>query len=758
MGDNYQWETFYTDLAQKLLEYRDRRSELFDVIRGLAKDQPLMNYFHFEREDWWGSQDHQIDPFSVMAAMNRGTTDENRTAIAKLYAKAFDITSTVPTEFVGIPVLDNRKSFFAGVNEMWELFIIAMNVPQDGQLPSNFEDSFNSVISLSGNGIGMVSMALFWVRPHVFMPLETTSRGYIAKHYDIDTTGIRKASQYVQFLSDFRDKIVTQTPELGFPELSQKAWVEFNQHDASPSQGNVATTTPKKNLEDAADVPNNNTDKTPTETEMGKNIILYGTPGTGKTYSTMQYAVAIIEHKDISVIQQEQYSDVFARYRRYKEAGLIAFTTFHQSMGYEEFIEGIRPVLDDDETGESHSEISYEIHDGIFKEFCNKAGAPISKSGNDDLGLNKNPRVWKVSLENTGDNGTRTECLANGHIRIAWDEYGESVSDEIDFPRGGKVVLNTFYNRMQIGDIIFSCFSSRTIDAIGVITGDPEWHDEYDKFKRLRTVRWLATGLHEDIVGINNDKAMTLSTVYALSVTVTDAISLLKRVKPGSVRQDIGNQDRVFIIDEINRGNISKIFGELITLIETNKRIGAREESRAVLPYSGDNFGVPNNVYIIGTMNTADRSIALIDTALRRRFDFIEMVPQSSVLHHTTIGIIDLSKLLDTLNARITALLDREHTIGQAYFLPLVDRPSMKQLGNIMEFKIMPLLQEYFYDDYHKIQLILGDNQKNNDEDRFVQFVEAVTSLFGSDENETADYYTINRQAFTRAEAYAYLS
>lgn len=311
---------------------------------------------------------------------------------------------------------------------------------------------------------------------------------------------------------------------------------------------------------------------------------------------------------------------------------------------------------------------------------------------------------------------------------------------------------------MQIGDIIFSCFSSRTIDAIGVITGDPEWHDEYDKFKRLRTVRWLATGLHEDIVGINNDKAMTLSTVYALSVTVTDAISLLKRVKPGSVRQDIGNQDRVFIIDEINRGNISKIFGELITLIETNKRIGAREESRAVLPYSGDNFGVPNNVYIIGTMNTADRSIALIDTALRRRFDFIEMVPQSSVLHHTTIGIIDLSKLLDTLNARITALLDREHTIGQAYFLPLVDRPSMKQLGNIMEFKIMPLLQEYFYDDYHKIQLILGDNQKNNDEDRFVQFVEAVTSLFGSDENETADYYTINRQAFTRAEAYAYLS
>jgi len=297
---------------------------------------------------------------------------------------------------------------------------------------------------------------------------------------------------------------------------------------------------------------------------------------------------------------------VFSRYLKYKDDGLIAFTTFHQSFSYEEFIEGIRPVVFSEENTESTPEIEYEVHDGVFKSLCDKAGTPIGSGKNVDLGIGKSPTVWKVSLEGTGDNPTRTECLANGHIRIGWDNYGESITDATDYSKDdGSTVLNAFYNRMQIGDIIMSCYSSKTIDAIGVVTGEPEWHDEYQHYKRLRKVKWLVKDINEDIVDLNAGKTMTLSTVYKLSVTVSDALQILRRLKPTLFNQNVKIPNRVFIIDEINRGNISKIFGELITLIEPSKRINAKEQLRAILPYSGQSFGVPDNVYIIGTMNSA---------------------------------------------------------------------------------------------------------------------------------------------------------
>jgi 5-methylcytosine-specific restriction protein B len=371
------------------------------------------------------------------------------------------------------------------------------------------------------------------------------------------------------------------------------------------------------------------------------------------------------------------------------------------------------------------------------------------------LGIGKNPTVWKVSLERTGENSTREECMKKGHIRIGFDEYGENISDATEFgERGGSNVLNAFYNRMQIGDIVLSCYSSKTIDAIGVITGEPEWHDEYPQYKRVRNVRWLVKGINEDIVDLNGGRAMTLSTVYKLSISVSDVLQMLRNLNPNLFTEEVKVPNRVFIIDEINRGNISKIFGELITLIESSKRLGASEQLHARLPYSGQNFGVPDNVYIIGTMNTADRSIALIDSALRRRFSFVEMQPDSTILEGVQVENVDIAKMLDTINKRITVLLDREHTIGHSYLLPLRKSATIETLAEIFENSIVPLLQEYFYDDYEKIQLVLGDNRKPDDSTRFIVKKSDTIDLFGSAEIDFPEYYEVNREAFKMIEAY----
>ena len=364
-------------------------------------------------------------------------------------------------------------------------------------------------------------------------------------------------------------------------------------------------------------------------------------------------------------------------------------------------------------------------------------------SGMNDFGLNKNPNVWKVSLEGTGDNPTRTECLENGHIRIGWDEYGEIVTDETDYSKwGGRVVLNSFMNKMQVGDIILSCYSASTIDAIGVVTGDNEWHDEYPSYKRLRKVNWLVKDINYNIVDMNGGSSMTLSTVYKMKVSVADVFKILEEV---GVTGDDGSSSLddkfVFIIDEINRGNISKIFGELITLIEDSKRIGAKEELRLELPYSKKEFGVPNNVYIIGTMNTADRSIALMDTALRRRFSFVEMMPDSKVIDGVVVSAdgetIDVAKMLDIINQRIEYLYDREHQIGHAFFIPLKDDPTIERLGEIFEKSVIPLLKEYFYDDYSKIQLVLGDNKKSSPDYKFIRDISIdMRDVFNGDDIE----------------------
>lgn len=487
-----------------------------------------------------------------------------------------------------------------------------------------------------------------------------------------------------------------------------------------------------------------------------KNIILYGPPGTGKTYNTVIYAVAIVEERKVEDLIKEDYTSIIKRYKAYKTQGKIAFTTFHQTYGYEEFIEGIKPVLIG-EKDEPVENLEYKIEPGVFKKFCDNA-KKIEVITN-QFGKNSKPTIWKISLKGSGKNEIKDDCFKNNRIRIGWPNRDKELTEQSIFDSNKeKRILLYFQDNMKVGDIVLSLYDQEHIDGIGIITGNAEWLDEGGHYPRSRKVQWLATGIKENIININQGTKLTSSTVYRLDKIDQAAINKMisKHYKNKDILIEENKSNHVFIIDEINRGNISKIFGELITLIESTKRLGEEEAMKAHLPYSGD-FGVPNNVYIIGTMNTADRSIALMDTALRRRFKFLEMMPNPELLSNIKVANrIDIMKVLKTINSRIEFLYDREHTIGHAYFTALSKEQTIEKLANIFLNSIIPLLQEYFYEDYSKIQLILGDNEKE-DHLKFIKDEDLkIKELFkgNPDIDLPEKKYSIQTKAFYNEESY----
>lgn len=406
------------------------------------------------------------------------------------------------------------------------------------------------------------------------------------------------------------------------------------------------------------------------------NQILYGPPGTGKTYNTINKALEIIDG-----IVPDSRTKIKERFEELKKAGQIEFITFHQSYGYEEFVEGIKAKTTD-------KGIEYKIEPGIFKKLSKQAKENYENS---QKSLEK--LIQEKSLQQ------KIEQFLNDSLEE---------SREFSKTKGGK---------FKIKDIINT--------SIFIFTEDSNYNENIleldidELFKildsdiELKTSRQLA----KDIFEINNQRQKD---TYYFSMYKEFQKQEFDVAEDEKIEEPL--QNYILIIDEINRGNISKIFGELITLIEPSKRIGADEEIKVKLPYSNDDFGVPSNLYIIGTMNTADRSIALMDTALRRRFDFEEMMPKPDLLENIRVDDIDIKQLLETINKRIEYLYDRDHTIGHAYFMSLKDNPSLSELENIFGNKIIPLLQEYFYDDWEKILMVLGDG--------FVQKSEIKSDIF----------------------------
>ena len=507
----------------------------------------------------------------------------------------------------------------------------------------------------------------------------------------------------------------------------------------------------EKETEGLKEMDSSNTDTAKSSvdqiTGFDKNLLLYGPPGTGKTYNSAIYAVAICDNKSLKNLTD--YDAVMERYNELKRDHRIVFTTFHQSYGYEEFIEGIKPVVSG-EQADSGGDVAYKIDPGIFKKFCESARKSTVKTDKFDIPDNAN--IWKVTVRSE----VKEDCFENNRVRIGWGMD----SNQAD----------AFVNDMKTGDIIITTDGSRrNIHGIGIITKDEAYSLEGKDDVTTRDVIWLANDIKADIRSINNEKILHRMTVARVpSMHVSDIVSLAKSHNSEISNIEIEENEKpyVFVIDEINRGNISKIFGELITLIEDTKREGMPEAANAVLPYSGEPFSVPQNVYILGTMNTADRSIALMDTALRRRFNFVEMMPDTDVLRTMVPDEIDglnVADMLDVINERIGFLYDREHTIGHAFFTGLKDDPSVERLQCIFQKSVIPLLQEYFYEDYQKIQMVLGDNGKENPELKFIKDEKVVAkNIFKGNVEDIVDLpekkYSINKQALSNIKSYIEIS
>lgn len=443
--------------------------------------------------------------------------------------------------------------------------------------------------------------------------------------------------------------------------------------------------------------------------ERRKNVVLYGAPGTGKTYDVPELAVRLCDPAFMATDPSRE--EIVSRYNQLKREKRIAFTTFHQSLDYEDWIEGLRPFVNE------NNQVTYEIESGIFKKLCEEAERPVVKDK--QVGIADNAVVWKVSLAGTGDNPVRSDCMKNSYIRIGWDGYGPVISDETDwsvYNGEGKQILDAYINKMKIGDIVMSCYSSQTIDAIGVVVGDYEFEDKFPNYKRVRRVNWLVKNINENIVEMNDGKTMTLGTVYRLnSITLDNVKSILEKYNTSSKMEE-NDKVYVMVIDELNRGNVSKVFGELITLLEADKRKGRINAESVVLPYSKKGFHIPNNVYLIATMNTADRSLGSLDYAIRRRFAFIAEKPFGLEVEGFNEDLFEkVSSLFvknfdeykesgwdQTMKLESADTLSEEYKpedvwIGHSYFL-MQDEEGEDNTSNRLLYEIIPLLEEYVRD------------------------------------------------------------
>lgn len=665
--NRFSWIPYYHELAEKLLEYKDNRIPL---IKFVYSNEGLLNYVEYlHNED--NTHFHDIDPFSFFAIFNRQISDDNRKEIIIRIKKYFGIKAEIPEDFAGIPVVNNQRSFYIhwgdfvseSCNNIWNLFVSFMK-------SSSFNEEFNELINRKGMGIAMATIPLFWIKPYDFLALDSRNKSYL-QNYGITNLNVTNFNEYQNLLQQIKAKINNrQIKEDSFPEISYNAWKTKDRNSEDQDIIKFANQIIDSNMI---------SQKIQEYTKIlhsKKNLILQGAPGTGKTYNTAALALAICEQNDVNL---NDHAAVMERYEQLRKEGQIAFTTFHQSMDYEDFVEGIKPRILDDNS------MIYETEDGIFKLIANKASnirpieKPTKKStpiiSNSDFDTIYNSilsdiKQGKINSYQTMHTEQRLSIKDN-RILFRADSKHPRTENERNFElMYNYFVKNNIYNlsnwkRENYWDLISKLTNGRTTTL------------DYAEYG------WL---LQEMLNRTNQKNHLEENTVDDdLDVSIDNSIILKKNY--------------VLIIDEINRGNVSKIFGELITLLEADKRSDANHPITVTLPYSKEPFYVPSNLYIIGTMNTTDRSVGFIDYAVRRRFAFATLKADRQILIDN--GCDESSKNVRLFDAVKTFLENHKADmdiddlmVGHSYFMA----QDVQELQLKLQYEIIPLIQEYAKD------------------------------------------------------------
>ena len=734
MADNksFSWIPFYQELAEKLLKYKDKREDLVQFVYSLGDCSSFI-----KKDD--GSEVEDIDPFTAFAVFNRQIGDAKRVKIAKSFKDYFSVIAEVPDDFLGIPVMNNQRSTFfyrqtssEQIPLLWDLFEAELN-DDTSKLIVAF-DSLQKFQGIKWN----LTIGMYWIRPHSYMPLDELSRNYLSRigvavFKETDLNG----ENYLSLLDTIKKKIEkNEIKEKHIPEISHVAWgktegrkyfyagFSFGGNDSQldrfindgvwegsgnktvnnliqkVKEGDIlilksssvkgtktpnpipfirisavgivqSTAKPIKNSDHYAlnvkffkiepkqdfdgklfgkyrqtlhlcndkeviDFVNpiiaqnmipEKINKYGDILRLKKNIILQGAPGTGKTYNTAALALAICGEQI-----PDDHSEVMRRYEKLQKEGRIGFVTFHQSMDYEDFVEGIKPKTE-------NGMVSYEVEDGIFKRISNKAQ---TKQGSDILDcIDK----YIYSIEGYANKKLIPTITGRSSLYVWWNKGNSTLS---------------------------------TRSSISSSSKDPEYSPSPINIEKLK-MQAVGEGME------NNWPA------YAQAI-----INAVKNEYRNELEDSDSTTPYVLIIDEINRGNVSKIFGELITLLEADKRIGGDHPIRVTLPYSKESFGVPSNLYIIGTMNTTDRSVGNIDYAVRRRFAFAtlkadrELVEQNSILEAVT-----LFDAVESFIKKHKIDMDFEDLmVGHSYFFA----EDENELELKWQYEILPLLNEYIKD------------------------------------------------------------
>jgi len=493
-----------------------------------------------------------------------------------------------------------------------------------------------------------------------------------------------------------------------------------------------------------------------TTDQSSLNQILFGPPGTGKTFNTINEALKIVDpsyfetHQNDRKKLTERFKELLIK-NSDENKGQIGFCTFHQSFSYEDFVEGIKPKTTDTKN------VYYDIEPGIFKRICQ-----LADSYNSTIKVKSEGKIswteeqfnrasfYKLSLGNYQDPSDRPiyeYCRDNNYIAIGFgqenDFSGLSESEitekceDLKLEVTAAQQMNYFIHYLKKNNYVIISNGNKYVRAIGKVTGDYEFIAESPiSYNHFRKVEWLFV---DELIPIEEiyERGLSQKTIYKIDESLLKPDFFINNGQIAFIDEPIKEEKNyVLIIDEINRGNVSSIFGELITLIEKDKRAGCDEELEVTLPYSKEPFKVPSNVYLIGTMNTADRSIEALDTALRRRFSFKEFPPKPELIKTEgasskvagLVGEVDLEILLNTINTRIEKLIDKDHRIGHSYFLKVDNK---EKLVHAFKNEIIPLLEEYFFGDYGKIGLVLGSSfvEKVDFNIDFAKFVHYDTDI-----------------------------